>query len=71
MGKKIKHLDFAGFWKSDSSNKYYQQGISSAKDEFDEHFVISIVKSRLLKLRKKKNHIKLRQFPNKGNGFDV
>ena len=71
MGKKIKHLDFTGLWKSDNSKKHRQDGICLCNDEFDEQTVLSIVKSKLLKLRKNKNNLKTRQFPNKGNGFDV
>ena len=71
MGKKIKNLDFIGFWKSDNSSKYYQKSSVSSNDIFDENTVIKTVKARLMILRKKRSSQNLRQFPNKGNGFDV
>jgi hypothetical protein len=71
MGKKIKHLDFKGYWKSDNSYNHYQRGIMTQNDVFDEKLVLSIVKTKLQLLRKKSNSQKTRPFPNKGNGFDV
>lgn len=71
MGKKIKHLDFTGLWKSDNSKKHRQDGTFLCNDDFNEQTMLSIVKAKLLNLRKNKTNLKLRQFPNKGNGFDV
>ena len=71
MGKKIKNLDSIGFWKSDNSSRYYQKPSVLSNDSFDENTVIRTVKARLMILRKKRSSQNLRQFPNKGNGFDV